>query len=248
MLIFYLIFVNYYLLTSINAKLGREQNESRNTAIFYIIHIFFTGFITGRPKTTGHSHNASATTCRSANRSGSSATSSGQRLLTDLFVRRNDNTALSSVEAERMQTVGETRDSAMEDTQSNVGDSSDDSINKHSEVETNQNELDGRSYLLIHQSWEKWENAYPFLFFSKAKNGWLCSLCIEYGKGDKFWRTKGEHPKRIFERHQKSPKHEEALMRQAEIKAMLRKGSVYKQSLMDVKGQGQKHKKRNSSD
>ena len=214
---------------SINAELGREQNESGNTAIFYIIHIFFTGFVMGRPKTTGRSHNASATTYRSANRSGSS-TSSGQRLLTDLFVRRNDNTASSSVEVERMQTVDEARGSAMEDTQSNVDDSSDDSMNKHSNVETNQSELDGRSYLLIHQSQEKWENAYPFLFFSEAKNGWLCSLCIEYGKGDKFWRTKGEHPKRIFERHQKSPKHEEALTRQAEIKAMLRKGSVYKQS------------------
>ena len=188
----------------------------------------------GRPKTTGRSHNASATTYRSANRSGSSATSSGQRLLTDLFVRRNDNTASSSIEVEQMQTVDETRGSAMEDTQSYVDDSSDDSMNKNSDVETNQSELDGRSYLLIHQSQEKWENAYPFLFFSEAKNGWLCSVCSEYGKGDKFWRTKGvkqeEHPKRIFERHQKSPKHEEALTRQAEIKAMLRKGSVYKQS------------------
>ena len=200
---------------SINAELGREQNESGNTAIFYIIRIFFTGFVMGRPKTTGRSHNASATTYRSANRSGSSATSSEQRLLTDLFVRRNDNTASSSVEVERMQTVDETRGSAMEDTQSNVDDSSDDSMNKHSDVETNQSELDGRSYLLIHQSQEKWENAYPFLFFSEAKNGWLCSVCSKYGKGDKFWHTKGvkkeEHPKRIFEWHQKSPEHEEAL-------------------------------------
>ena len=100
LLIFYLIFVNYYLLTFINAELGREQNESGNTAMFYIFCIFFTGFVMGRPKTTGCSHNASATTYRSTNRSGYSATSSGQRLLTDLFVRRNDNTASSSVEVE----------------------------------------------------------------------------------------------------------------------------------------------------
>ena len=122
-------------------------------------------------------------------------------------------------------------------------------MNKHSNVETNQSELDGRSYLLIHQSQEKWENAYPFLFFSEAKNGWLCSVCSKYGKGDKFWRTKGvkqeEHPKQIFEQHQKSPKHEEALTRQTKIKAMLWKGSVYKQSLTGVKGQGQKRKRRN---
>ena len=130
----------------------------------------------------------------------------------------------------------------MEDTQSNVDDSSNDSMNKHSDAETNQSELDGRSYLLIHQSGEKWVNAYPSLFFSEAKNGWLCSVCSEYGKGDEFWHTKGveqeEHPKRIFERHQKSPKQEEALTRQAEIKAMFRKGSVYKQSLTGEKGQG----------
>ena len=129
-----------------------------------------------------------------------------------------------------MQTVGETRGSAMEDMQSNVDNSLDDSMNKHSDLETNQSEIDGRSYLLIHQSREKWENAYPFLFFSEAKNGWLCSVCIEYGKGDEFWRTKGvkqeENPKRIFKRHQKSLKHEEALTRQVEIKAMLQKGSV----------------------
>ena len=36
-----------------------------------------------------------------------------------------------SVEVERMQTVDKTRGSAMEDTQSNVDDSSDDSMNKH---------------------------------------------------------------------------------------------------------------------
>ena len=84
----------------------------------------------GRPKTTGRSHNASPTMYRSANRSGSSATSSGQRLLRDLFLRQNDNTALSSVEVKQMQTVDETHGSAMEDMQSNVDNSPDDSMNK----------------------------------------------------------------------------------------------------------------------
>ena len=121
----------------------------------------------------------------------------------------------------------------MEDTQSNVDDSSDGSMNKHSDIETNQTELDGRSYLLIHQTQEKWGNAYPFLFFLEAKNGWLCNVCSEYGKGDEFWHTTGvkqeEHSKRIFEWHQKSSTHKEALTRQAEIKIMLWKGCVYKQ-------------------
>ena len=107
-----------------------------------------------------------------------------------------------------MQMVNETCGSAMEDTQSNVDDSSDGSMNKHNDVETNQSELDGRPYLLIHQSQEKWENVYPLLFFSEGKSVWLCSVCSKYGNGDEFWRTNAvkqeEHPKRIFERHQKS--------------------------------------------
>ena len=41
-----------------------------------------------------------------------------------------------------MQMVDETRGSAMEDTQSNVDDSSDDSMNKYSDVETNQSKLE----------------------------------------------------------------------------------------------------------
>ena len=142
----------------------------------------------GRPKTTGCSHNASATTYRSTNRSGYSATSSGQRLLTDLFVRRNDNTASSSVEVERMQTVDETRGSAMEDTKSNVDDSSDDSMNKHSDVETNQSELDARSYLLFHQSREKWENAYPF---RKLNMVGFAVYLANMGKGTNFGVLRG---------------------------------------------------------
>ena len=170
----------------------------------------------------------------------------GLQIAQDLLLQ-----VLCSVEVERMQTVDKTCGSAMEDMQSNVDDSSDDSMNKHSEVETNQSELDGRCYLLIHQSREKWQNAYPFLFFLEAKNGWLCCVCSEYGKGDEYWHTKRdkqeEHPTLIFERHQKSPKHKEALTRQAEIKAMLQKGSVYEQSLTGVKGQGQKCKRRNKA-
>ena len=50
--------------------------------------------------------------------------------------------------------------------------------------------IDGRSYLVVRQSREKWENLHPFLF-SSSKNGWLCIVCSEYGKGDEFWRTKG---------------------------------------------------------
>lgn len=106
-----------------------------------------------RPNTTGCSHNAGATTYRSANPSESSVKSSGQQLLTGLSVRQNNNPASSSIRVEQLQTVSKTQNSAMDDKQiSSVDSSSDSSMNSHRDVEVNQNEIDGRSYLLIHQS------------------------------------------------------------------------------------------------
>ena len=71
-----------------------------------------------------------------------------------------------------MQTVNKGRNFVMDDTQSSsVDNSSDISMNSHSDVESNQSEIHGRSYVLIHQSREKCENGFPFLFISEAKNG-----------------------------------------------------------------------------
>ena len=106
-----------------------------------------------RPNTTGCSHNAGATTYRSANPSESSVKSSGQQLLTGLSVRQNNYPASSSIRVEQLQTVSKTQNSAMDDKQiSSVDSSSDSSMNSHRDVEVNQSEIDGRSYLLIHQS------------------------------------------------------------------------------------------------
>ena len=83
-------------------------------------------------------------------------------------------------------------------------------------------------------------NSYFFhrLRYGETKNHWTQSQCqcnhIQVCKSLRIFCYKfqvrkvqqEEHLKRIFERHQKSPKHEEALTRQMEIKAMLLKGSV----------------------
>ena len=146
-----------------------------------------------KPRTTAYIHNASATMYKSVNRSESSVTSSRPRLLPGLFARQNDNPASSSVGVEWMQPVNETQDSVMDKTQNNSVD----------------NSSDGRSYLLIHQSREKWENMFSFLFFSEAKNSWLCRVCSEYSKGDEFWRTKGlskRTTKKEFSSHTKNPR------------------------------------------
>ena len=69
--------------------------------------------------------------------------------------------------------------------------------------------IDGRSYLVVHQSREKWENLYSFLFFSSFKNGWLCIVCSQYEEGDEFWRTKGGSKGNIITAdslHMKNPK------------------------------------------
>ena len=85
------------------------------------------------------------------------------------------------------------------------------------------------SYLVVHQWREKWENLYPFLFFSSYKNGWLCIVCSEYGEGDEFWRAKGvkqgEHPYHTFYTHKKSKKHTKAVSKCAEVKHFFSKGS-----------------------
>ena len=41
-----------------------------------------------------------------------------------------------------------------------------------------------RRYLAVHQAHENWENLYLFIYYSAAKNRWLCKECSEYCKGD----------------------------------------------------------------
>ena len=66
------------------------------------------------------------------------------------------------------------------------------SSDRHSDVKNMDTKapIDGHSYLVVHQSHEKWEHFYPFLFFTSSKNGWLCIVCSEYGEGDEFGEQK----------------------------------------------------------
>ena len=89
--------------------------------------------------------------------------------------------------------------------------SSDESFESISECEDEVANIDGRSYLVVHQAQEKWENLFPFAYYSASKNGWLCKTCSGYGGGDDYWRSKGvklkEHPRRLFTDHSESKKH-----------------------------------------
>ena len=109
--------------------------------------------------------------------------------------------------------------------------------------------IGGRLYLVVHQSREKWENLYPFLFFSSSKNGWLCIVCSEYGEGDEFWRTKGvkqgEHPNGTFFTHEKSKKHTKAVSKRAEVKRFFSKRNIYKQIYQGAETENQKTKQGN---
>ena len=95
----------------------------------------------GRPKKTGCSQNAGATTYRSANHLEFSTTSSKQQLLTELFLRQDNNPTLSSVGVN----VNCRQDPRLhgQHTQSSEDDSSDSSMNSCSDVEANQNLIDG---------------------------------------------------------------------------------------------------------
>ena len=83
-----------------------------------------------------------------------------------------------------------------------------------------------------HQSHEKWQILYPFLFFSSSKNEWLCTICSDYEEGNKFWRTKGveqdEHPNHKFPTHEKSKKYTKAVLKCAEMTHIFSKEKVYK--------------------
>ena len=87
----------------------------------------------------------------------------------------------------------------------------------------------GGSYLLAHQIHEKWETKYPFAYYTAKQNGWLCLICSEYGDGDKYWRTQAVRLHETFFRHESCKKHINAMKNKKQLKAVLTKGSIYKQ-------------------
>ena len=205
----------------------------------------------GRPKTTGCSHNKSSTTYRSDREI--LTTSGSQNKLTDLFKSKvqekatlsdNEQQSTSSLFSSPSSSVGIVPVNISSDVNENE---SSDNPSDHENMDTNA-PSDGRSYLVVHRSREKWENLYPFLFFS-SKNGWLCIVYSEYGEGDEFWIakgvTQGEHPNCTFFTHEKSKKHTKIVSKRAEVKRFFSKRSIYKQIYQGPETENQKTKQRN---
>ena len=73
-----------------------------------------------------------------------------------------------------------------------------------------------RSYFAIHQAQRKRDNLFLFIYYSAATNSWLCKVCSEYNKRDKYWRTKGVklHEHRLFSNHLLSRKHKDSLTKE----------------------------------
>ena len=201
----------------------------------------------GRPKTSGHSHNKKSSTYKSK-RMSSNATDSRQKSIFDAF--RSQNKSANDEETENNAVNDpEKSDESLSESENEVADDHD-SVIGDSDTDTDQGKIDGRSYLVVHQSHEKWENRFPFAYYSASKKGWLCKVCSNYkGSGDEYWKSKGvrlnEHPSRLFTDHSTSKKHQESIKLQQQVNAMLSKGSVYKQTYDGALASDRKSKQRN---
>ena len=97
----------------------------------------------------------------------------------------------------------------------------------------NESRKQHKSCLEINQIQAKWERLYDFAIYKASENGWICSVCSEYGDGDENWRTKAiqlwEHPTRTFEGHKNSKKHKDSAAKRADVKRTLSRGGIYRQ-------------------
>ena len=171
---------------------------------------------------------------------------SGNELLSDDDIMATDEQALNELDSEQEDNLDMFSDSG-DPSDTNMSDAA--NVSSDEDVAPCHTSIDGRSYLIVHQVREKWENLFPFAYFTERKNGWLCKICEEYGKGNDFWSGKavkhGEHPGKMFSQHRDSEKHKTALKQRAEVKAMLHKGSIYSQTVDSAESQSEKQKFRN---
>lgn len=69
-----------------------------------------------------------------------------------------------------------------------------------------------------------------------------------YGDGDDYWRMKAanlqEHPKHVLNNYAKEKKHSAAKAKIIDVKSMLSRGKVYKQSCKSEKGLSKNKKKK----
>ena len=99
-----------------------------------------------------------------------------------------------------------------------------------------------------HQAQAKWEELYPFAFYSASSRGWFCKICQQYGEGT-HWVSEavnfGEQSKRYLERHQNGNTHTNAVKQKQLSQKMRAKGSIYKQIVIGVGNSNQSIVERN---
>ena len=99
-----------------------------------------------------------------------------------------------------------------------------------------------------HQAQAKWEELYPFAFYSASSREWFCKICQQYGEGT-HWVSEavnfGEHSKRYLERHQNGNTHTNAVKQKQLSQKMRAKGSIYKQIVIGVGNSNQSIVERN---
>ena len=87
---------------------------------------------------------------------------------------------------------------------------------------------DCRNLLAAHQAQAKWEELYPFAFYSASSRQWFCKICQQCGEG-MHWVSDavhfGEHLKRYLERHQNGITHKNAVMQKQVFQRIHAKGS-----------------------
>ena len=96
---------------------------------------------------------------------------------------------------------------------------------------------DGRGLLAAHQAQAKWEELYPFAFYSSSSQGWFCEIYQQYGEGT-HWVSEAvhfeEHPKRYLERHQNGNTHKNAVKQKQLFQRMCARVSIYKQIVRSI--------------
>ena len=55
-------------------------------------------------------------------------------------------------------------------------------LRRQDDIDSEENpKKDGRGLLTTHQAQAKWEELYPFVFYSASSQGWFCKICQQYG-------------------------------------------------------------------
>ena len=197
----------------------------------------------GRRKTTGKSHNKTATTY-TAQSKGKTIKHQQRNILESFRLSKSvemsegGSTTSPSLELENETNESINHKSNTDHEQKSDQDNDIDTHSSDTETETSDTssnsdiELDNtnvnHNYLDEDERQAKWEGLFPNALYSVKQKGWLCTVCMEYGAGE-YWRTitikEWEHPKRTFVTHFNGKKHFAEAHKQVEIKThILKKG------------------------